>query len=65
LDQLFGWPDDDSLETKHVAVSILLCNKLSCSTETYILYEYVYWFTVAHDGPCLAKERRRYWKLFA
>jgi len=24
----FGWPDDDSLESKHVAVSISLCNKI-------------------------------------
>jgi len=35
----FGWPDDDSLESKHVTVSIILCNKLLCLTETYILYE--------------------------
>jgi len=34
----FGWPDDDSLESKHVAVSIMLCNKMLCLTETYILY---------------------------
>ena len=27
LDWFFGWPDDDSLESKHVAVSIILCNK--------------------------------------
>ena len=34
----FGWPDDGS-ESKHVVVSIILCNKLLCLTETYILYE--------------------------
>ena len=28
----FGWPDDDSLESKHVTVSIILCNKLLCFT---------------------------------
>ena len=31
-----GWPDDDTLESKHVAVCIILCNKLLCLTETYI-----------------------------
>jgi len=30
LDYFFVWPDDDSLESKHVAVSIILCNKLLC-----------------------------------
>ena len=35
----FGWSDDDSLESKHVAASIILCNKLLYFTETYILYE--------------------------
>ena len=39
LDQFFVWPDDDSLESKHVAVNIMLCNKLLCLTETYIFYE--------------------------
>jgi len=29
----------DTSESKHVAVSIILCNKLLCLTETYILYE--------------------------
>ena len=29
----------DTFESKHVAVSIILCNKLLCLTETYILYE--------------------------
>jgi len=32
----FGWPDDDSLESKHVAVSVILCNKLLCLSETYV-----------------------------
>ena len=36
----FEWPNDDSLESKHVAVSIILYNKLLCLTETYILYEF-------------------------
>jgi len=29
----------DTLESKHVAVSIILCNKLLCLNETYNLYE--------------------------
>jgi len=33
------WPDDDSLQSKHVAMIIILCNKLLCLTETYIFYE--------------------------
>ena len=37
--QDFRWPDDESLESIHVAVSIILCNKLLCLTEIYILYE--------------------------
>ena len=28
LDQFFGWPDDDSLGSKRVAVSIIVCKKL-------------------------------------
>ena len=35
----FGWPDDDLSQSKHVAGSIILCNKLLRLTETYILYE--------------------------
>ena len=35
----FRWPDDGSLESKHVAVSIILCNKLLCLTETCIWNE--------------------------
>jgi len=35
----FGWPDNGSLESKHVSVSIILCNKLLCLTETCIWYE--------------------------
>jgi hypothetical protein len=34
----FAWPDDDSLVSKHVAVSIILCNKFAVF-ETSILYE--------------------------
>ena len=37
---LFGWPDDNSLESKHVPVNIIFCNKL-CFTETCILYEVI------------------------
>jgi len=36
---IIGWPDGDSLESKHVAVSIIFCNKLLCLTETYIVHE--------------------------
>ena len=35
----FGWPDDDSLESKSVATCIILCNKLLRLTEKYIWYE--------------------------
>ena len=35
--KLFGWPDHDTLESKHVAVCIILCNKLLSLNETYIL----------------------------
>ena len=33
----FGKPDDDSIEPKHVAIRIILCNKLLCLTEIYDL----------------------------
>jgi len=39
LDQFYGWPYDDSLGSKYVAVSVIVCNKLMCLTETYIFYE--------------------------
>jgi len=35
----FGWPDNDSLVSKRVAVCIILCNKLLHLTETYLLYD--------------------------
>ena len=28
----FAWSDDDSLDSKYVAMSIILCNKLLCLT---------------------------------
>jgi len=37
--QDFRLLDDESLESIHVAVSIILRNKLLCLTETYIFYE--------------------------
>ena len=55
LDSFFGWPDEESLEPKHVAVSIILYNKLLCLSETYLLCE-----SDKHSG--IASVRRNYYR---
>ena len=66
LDYFFGWPDDDSLESKHVALSNILCNKLLCLTETPILYVLkicCFWkwnFAVGCHVSCRVYRRRGY-----